>query len=56
MESFELIDIRAIIPECNHLNVCILVVRLGTFIGKDDDLMKIEEKKRKNTRTLLCVV
>lgn len=46
MQSFDLINITAIIPECDHLIVCILVVWLSTVIGKDDNLRKFEDKNQ----------
>lgn len=50
-ESFDLVDITAIVPKCDHLIVCILVVRFRIFFGKDDDLMKFEGKKQ-NTQKI----
>lgn len=52
MESFDLVDITAIIPEGDHLVVRFLVVWLGAFIGKDDNLMKFEDRKR-NTQIIM---
>lgn len=56
MKSFDLIDITAIVPECDHLIVCFLVVWLGTFIGKDNNLRKSADRKKTRTIRTNCIL